>query len=272
MRLPAGQSELTERLRSPACRRATTRFERRPDVRPGPDGEVAEMKIAANGEDIADVRMIAVGPVMITGRIVVDPSATTPNPPRTTVTATRMDAGIAVGTSPGRMNNDGTFAVPARPGRNRIVLAAGGPDWQIRSVRIGGVDVTDGGFDVAPSRGVDGVEVEVTNRLTIVTGTATDSRGAARTSGSATIVVFSSDSKRWTPGSRYVRIARSDSDGRFKITGLPPGEYNIAAVGRVDDGETTDPDFLDRLQTSATSFSIADGESRTLDLRVTSVP
>jgi hypothetical protein len=84
-----------------------------------------------------------------------------------------------------------------------------------------------------------------------------------------TLIVFAADSKRWTPNSRYQRVARPDQDGRFKISSLPAGDYNIIAIDRVDPGQVTDPDFLQRVQPNAKSLFISEGETKRVDLRIT---
>jgi len=57
-------------------------------------------------------------------------------------------------------------------------------------------------------------------------------------------------------------------DGRFTITGLVPGDYYAVAVDSIDPTETGDPEFLDRAASRATRFSLGDGETKVLDLKL----
>ena len=82
------------------------------------------------------------------------------------------------------------------------------------------------------------------------------------------MIVFAQDRERWAPGSRYVRTGRPDQDGRFKITGLPAGQYYVIAVDYVEPGDATDPEFLERVRTKAMRFSLTDGEMKTMDLKL----
>ena len=57
-------------------------------------------------------------------------------------------------------------------------------------------------------------------------------------------------------------------DGKYVIKDLPAGEYLLAAVTDVDQDEWQDSAFLDRLQSASVKLTIAEGEKRTLDLRI----
>ncbi|PYR24971.1 MAG: hypothetical protein DMF92_21465, partial [Acidobacteria bacterium] len=109
-------------------------------------------------------------------------------------------------------------------------------------------------------------EVELTNRLTDLSGLVTNGRGAAVKDYS--VVVFAQDRDKWTANSRYMRTGRPDQDGRFKVTGLPPGEYHIVALDYVDMDQWTEPDYLERVRSKATSVTIGEGERKSVDLKI----
>ena len=90
----------------------------------------------------------------------------------------------------------------------------------VRVVRVGGVDVTDEGVEFKPGAAVRDLEVELTNRLTTVSGMVTNARGEPARD--YTAVLFARDEKRWKMGARYVKVGRPDQDARFMVTGLPP--------------------------------------------------
>jgi hypothetical protein len=86
------------------------------------------------------------------------------------------------------------------------------------------------------------------------------------------LIVFAADKKLWTPNSRYFRMGGPDRDGRFKVTGLPPGSYSVVALERVETAVSfNDPEFLQRISAGADAVTLADGETRTIDLRLTSI-
>ena len=86
-----------------------------------------------------------------------------------------------------------------------------------------------------------------------------------------TAIVFAQDKEKWTGGTRYQGTGRPDQDGRFKISGLPPGEYYLIAVDRLEPGQSSDPEFLESIRNRATSLSLDEGEAKTVAVRLTSV-
>jgi hypothetical protein len=84
-----------------------------------------------------------------------------------------------------------------------------------------------------------------------------------------TVVVFADDPQRWTlPGTRYVAGRRPDLNGKFEVKPLPPGSYYAAAVDYLPDGDWNDPEVLERLKAHAKKFSVDEGESKTLELKI----
>jgi hypothetical protein len=82
-------------------------------------------------------------------------------------------------------------------------------------------------------------------------------------------VVFPDDPAKWAFPSRYLRTARADQEGQFRIRSLPPNDHYLAvAVDYLEDGEGTDPEFLDQIKDRATEFKLAVGQSMALDLKL----
>ena len=172
------------------------------------------------------------------------------------------------GGGPGRVNDDFTFEIKARPGTMVIRMMSNMPGWSLKTVRVNGIDVTDDGVEIRPNEEINGIEIEMTNHQSDVSGLVTNARGDAVKDYS--LIVFAQDRDRWAPGSRYVRTGRPDQDGRFKITGLPAGQYYVIAVDYVEPGDATDPEFLERVRTKSMRFSLTDGEMKTMDLKMAS--
>jgi carboxypeptidase family protein len=234
------------------------------------DSESAYADITVSGDDVPGVRLVGSKPSLVTGRVLVDPAAAQalrPSALRLGLQPVQMDMIMMGGTPPGAVNDDLTFEIKAQPGQFRVALLGQIPGWSIRSVRHHGIDITDSGMEFRPNEDVAEVEVEVTNRVTDVSGIVTNPKGEAVKDYS--IVVFPQDSEKWTPNSRYMRTARPDQDGRYKVNGLPPGEYRVIALDYLDSNEWNDPQFLEGIRSKATTFSVNEGETKSVDLRIT---
>lgn len=236
----------------------------------GDDVETATAQIAVAGPELNGVQLIAVAPSRLTGRIVVADAAAAerlqPGAVRLAAIPKEPERGIGLPGVPGRVNDDGTFTIKARPGSARIVLAGSLPGWLVRAVRLNGVDVTDAGFDVKDAEDLSGLEVELTNRLTALSGVVTNSRGQAVMD--CAVVVFSTNREHWSSTSRFFRTSRPDQGGRFSVAGLPAAEYFAVALEALDPGEATSPELLDRASGHAVRFLLNDAETKTLDLKL----
>jgi hypothetical protein len=106
------------------------------------------------------------------------------------------------------------------------------------------------------------VEVVLTNSESGVTGRVADARGQAVTD--YTVVAFATSADRWYQGSRFLAFTRPKMDGAFEIAGLPPGQYYVAAVDRLQGtagfGEWQDPAFLESMAPRATRVTVTDGQ------------
>jgi hypothetical protein len=68
-----------------------------------------------------------------------------------------------------------------------------------------------------------------------------------------------------------MRRSATRKDGNFSIAGLPPGTYYVAAVAQLPAGGDEawqDPAFLTSLLPRASTATLGDGDTRTLNLRV----
>jgi hypothetical protein len=62
---------------------------------------------------------------------------------------------------------------------------------------------------------------------------------------------------------------RPDTNGRYTTKNLPPGDdYLIIAVQNLEQGQGGDPEFLTRAREEAKPFSLTEGETKAVDLRL----
>ena len=135
---------------------------------------------------------------------------------------------------------------------------------------MNGIDATDRPLAFGrPSQSQTDVEVVLTDRINTITGTVADNSGQLAPGSS--VVIFSTDSGRWYPGSRFLRIATPGAGGVFTVAGLPSGSYYAAAVDKApNDGDDAwqDPEYLRTLVTRALSVTLGNGQTVPLALRL----
>jgi hypothetical protein len=235
----------------------------------------ASAVVTVGGDDVTGIRLMAGKPSFATGKVVIGDARAAQSLRASglhviAVPDDEMTSALSDTNEPPAVNDDWSFQVTLPPGRTRLHMFGTPPGWDVKAVRSGGIDVTDVGLDVKPNEDLTNIEIELTNRVTEITGRVTDERGEAVKD--YAVVIFAGDRQRWGSHSRSVRTARSDQDGRFKIGGLPSGEYFAYAVDFLEPGQERNLEFLDGIQTMATPFALGEGETQVLNLKVHTVP
>ena len=165
----------------------------------------------------------------------------------------------------GRVNADGAFELKAVVGPVVLSITTLTGDWMLQSVELNGRNLADDPIEVRHGETLTGVRVVLTNQPTRLGGVILDEK---KQPADGTVVVFPEETSRWRENSRTVRAARPDQRGEFSIRGLPAGKYLIAAVDYVQDGQWYDPEFLADLRPRAQPLSLAEAESKRIDLTV----
>ncbi len=231
--------------------------------------EFAMMPITVSTQDIAGLTLVTHKGGRLTGRVVFEDGAA-PDRSRWSslrVGAQPVDFEVTIGGAlPAVVQEDGAFELRGLAGRV-LVRPVGLPEgWSLKAVEYAGQDITDTPIEFKSTEEATGVRLVLSALSTTVTGVVTNDRGQPVTE--YTVVLFAADSTRWTPPSRFIAVGRPDQEGRYKVTGLPPGEYLGVALEYLQPGEWTDPAVLERLRSRATPFRLAPGGTQVLDLRL----
>jgi protocatechuate 3,4-dioxygenase beta subunit len=238
---------------------------------PQQEPEFASVPLSVSGEDISGLLVATTHGAHASGRLTFEGGAKPEGMGTARVTAppTDMDA-ASLGVMPSPIRDDGTFDITGLVG-NRLIRVANPPKgWYLKAVHLNGEDVTDGGIEMKPGEDVSGLDVQLTQHSTTVTGGVTDDKGEQAKE--YTVVVFPRNQQLWSfPVNRWISSARPDQSGQFRITNLPAGSYYAIAVEYVAAGEWGDPDWLQRAQDKATEFSLNEGGTATLDLKLSSM-
>jgi hypothetical protein len=237
---------------------------------PGAPGMWFTATVTVAGQDVTGIELVPERPVTASGRLIVDAGSGGQAPVPATLQLRfeplQMEDMMAMASIlPAAVKDDLSFEVKALSGR--MVLRVTTPDqaWGLKSVRHRGADVTDG-IDISQGDDLSGLEVEITNQRPDVSGLVTTAKGER--AGNYTVVIFPQDRERWANAMRYIAVGRPDQEGRFRIRTLPPGDYQAVALEYVEPGQWMDPEFLDGVRHLARGFSLGEGETKTLDLRL----
>jgi hypothetical protein len=172
--------------------------------------------------------------------------------------------------SPAPLRPDGTFtATGIAPGTYQLrvtVPVSLSQIWTLESVVSRGKDLLDLPLEIEAGGDLADVSVTFSNRRSELSGTLQTSTGGPAPE--YFVVAFSTDRTYWTEQSRRLKSVRPGTDGRFTFTGLPAGEYLIAALTDVDPDEWQSPSFLEQLVPAAIKVGIASGARVTQDIRV----
>lgn len=177
---------------------------------------------------------------------------------------------VSLGVSPAVVNADGSFSFAGvTPGQYRATAAIPNarpdqPGWVLMSAVFNGRDALDTPLELRQS--VNDALLTFSDRPAELSGSLQDPAG--RPAPDYYVIVFSSDRTYWTPQSRRVRAMRPSAEGRFTVRNLPAGDYLIAAVTDIEDGEWGDPGVLQQLSTVSMKLTLADGEKKSQDIQV----
>jgi hypothetical protein len=206
-----------------------------------------------------------------TGRIVFE-SATGAKPPAMTsvrvsflgtTTATWASLQPVTADASGTFTRDGVF-----PASFRIAGAVTGPDsavWSMKSVVIGGRDVTDLPVDFRAGD-ASPIVISFTDQLSELSGRLLDP--SSRPSTDYFVVILPADRTYWTTLTRRIASTRPDLQGRYVFRALPPGEYRLAATTDLVNQDLQDVPQLEALAAQSLAVTIGAGEKKVMDIRV----
>ena len=163
----------------------------------------------------------------------------------------------------GRVQSDGSFEVKGVLSDTVLSIGPLTGEWTLKGIEVEGRDMADLPLPIEHGKTLSGVRVVLTSRPTIIRGALRDEK---QNPAEGTVVVFADDSAKWREGSRAIRTRRLDQRGLFTFKGLPAGDYFLVALDSVQEGQWYDPEFLERLKRRARRVTIADAESKHVDL------
>ncbi|MFA5909933.1 MAG: carboxypeptidase-like regulatory domain-containing protein [Vicinamibacterales bacterium] len=235
----------------------------------GGEGELARMDLVVGAEDVTGLTMVTSPGAVVTGTVVSDtgePLDFRPQQLQVAARAVNIDVqGIGSG-GLGRVGDDWSFELRGLTD-TRLIRVGAPTGWVLKSVGLNGQDITDVPTEFPAGQTVGGVQVVLTKKVSTLSGQVTDSRGQPLLD--ATVVVFPANEKLWAFQSRFIKAARPDQAGTYRMTALPPSEdYLVVALQVLEDGQAGDAEFLASVKDLATKFSLGEGETKAVDVKL----
>jgi protocatechuate 3,4-dioxygenase beta subunit len=241
-----------------------------PNGPPAEPGEMANMPLALNA-DLDGLVVITRPGATITGKVVYETG-----PPQ--LPSGMQSFQMRVNAMPGDPENGMGFITPqpalVAPDLSftmkglfgETLLRSSGPNTYLKSVSVGGQDVTDTPYEF---KNGDQVTLTMTTRASTLEGSVADATGKPATE--AAVLVFSDDKAAWRQTSPRTRRGSVDATGKYRVSGLLPGRYYIVALPRERlniPGFVQDAGFFEQLTKDATTFVVGEDEQRQMDLRL----
>jgi hypothetical protein len=231
-----------------------------------------QAEITADGRPLSNVTVSLQRGMTVTGSVIFEGIAGMPqDATRLMVTLVPMGRSLTGETAalPSVLvDSTGKFTIRGvMPGSYRAIASSGVPaTYSMKSAVWSDRDTLDFPMDVKPGEDRAGGVLTFSTRTAEISGTLQD--GSGQPASSYTVIAFAADNKYWTPNSRRVQAVRPGTDGRFIVRSLPAGDYRLATVTDVDQGQWFDPAFLRQLVGASVPVTLAEGEKKVQPLRI----
>jgi hypothetical protein len=222
--------------------------------------------------DVTGVVVHLRGSTTLRGKLILEPDPTKPAATSTPRFSIFMDPAAgqpALGQPRASQGAGGSqdFEIPGLLGGEYFLRAQNFQGWLVKSIQWRGRDYTTTPFDAAATDDLSGVTVTVTNAVPTLAGAVRASDGTVPESG--LVIVFPvqptlrTNTGLWSP--RMIAVPLQ-SDGSFRSSALPAGDYFIAAIDRSSMATWRDPEFLALAERQATRVTLAWGQTVSRDL------
>jgi hypothetical protein len=161
-------------------------------------------------------------------------------------------------------NADGSFEINgAMIGDFRVPIRGVPKDAYVKSIRMGGVDVLDGGLHLTKPPDTP-LEIVIGLNAGQVTGSVV---GARQEPLSNRTVVLVPDVRLRHRSDLYMKVT-TDAAGRFSLRGITPGGYQLFAWENVESGAWQDPEFIRAYEGRGKTIQVREGSDENVQLPV----
>jgi hypothetical protein len=245
--------------------------------RPGAAAPVlwTEARLSVGDTDVRGLQILLRPTPRVMGRIEFEGSTIRPAGRLPTVHVERADGLIPIGPNLrlASVDGQGGFATDGQPpGKYFVRMPFVPAGWTFKSAMLDGRDVSDVPLELEQAD-VSGIVIVLSDRPA-ATFTGTVRTAAAMPDPAAVVVVFPADRDAWVNVGEHPRrfgSAGTTAGGTYSVTGLPAGEYFVAALGGDTDVPWRAPAMLATLAATATRLTLAESERKTVNLTTRSV-
>lgn len=241
----------------------------RAPVAPARMGRAGRTEITVDGDDLTGVA-VRIGPgATVRGRVEIEGGSAEPLAGRPLMVQSLQSPTATFGSSASvEVAPDLTFTIGGVQGRQLLSVAGLPTDWWVKSITIGGRDVSSG-YDYPRSGTLDECVIVLSARPTGITGRV-ESASPLPIGALVAAMPDRDDSRMAIAGMRAV-IQPIDADGRFALRGVSPGAYVVAALtadilNALNDA--TPEDYGEFLRSVGTPVDVVEGHVESVSLRL----
>jgi hypothetical protein len=231
------------------------------------EGGGVTMPLSVAGTPISDLRIVVPPPIAIAGRVHFEGEPPSGGPAVVRILASRLPEEMS-NPAAAQVGTDGRFTLQVQAGLWRFSPWAPS-GWMVKRLQFRGRTI-DPAAPVEITGEPDArLDVLLTSQLTVVTGTASDTKGAPLLDYHAVVFPAAQRDSQWV---QHTRVERADAQGQFRVEGLFPGDYLVAAVVDFEPQEAFDEDTLAALRPGAARVRVRDGQTETIALKLAPLP
>ncbi|MCZ2148875.1 MAG: carboxypeptidase-like regulatory domain-containing protein [Bryobacterales bacterium] len=175
-----------------------------------------------------------------------------------------------MGNTSARVKEGGAFTIPNAPLDLFDVRVNGAPpEFYLKSVRLGEIDVLGNGLDLTQTGGASGLDIVLSPTAAQLEGAVIDEKGDPVRG--AAVILRPTRTEPAALVTRLLKFITTDQNGTFRIQSITPGEYNLISFDGVDMLEAQDPDLFQEHSAAAVKLVLKDGSKETKQLKVVSL-
>jgi Carboxypeptidase regulatory-like domain len=140
------------------------------------------------------------------------------------------------------------------------------PDgYWLKGIKRGDADVSDTPVEMTHRAAVSDLTVVLAEGAATLSGTATEN---GKPQSDYTVILFPEQKASPRALERLVWVGRPDHTGAYRLAGIPPGTWMVAAIDFIEEGQWLDPAFLESLRSTAVKMEFQPQQQMKIDISI----